>query len=69
MDGWWTEIEEQVQRCLERNGGMSPAELARQLGLSEAAVASVLSLLAHEGKLRIAQVELPPREDRRQLRL
>lgn len=36
MDGWWTGIEEQVERCLERNG-MSPAELARQLGLSEAA--------------------------------
>ena len=69
MDGWWTEIEGQVQRCLERNGGMSPAELARHLGLSESAVASVLSLFAHEGKLRIAQVELPQREDRRQLEL
>lgn len=60
MDGWWAEIESQVQRCLERNGGMSPAELARPLGLTESAVASVLSLLAHEGKLRIAQVDLPP---------
>jgi hypothetical protein len=69
MDGWWTEIESQVRRCLERNGGMTPAELARQLGLSESEVASVLSLLAHEGKLRIAQVELPAREDRRQLSL
>ena len=69
MDGWWTEIEGQVRRCLERNGGMTPAELARQLGLSESEVASVLSLLANEGKLRIAQVELPAREDRRQLSL
>ena len=69
MDGWWTEIDEQVRRCLELNGAMAPAEIARQLGLSEGAVASVLSLLAQEGKLRIARVELPQREDRRQLSL
>jgi hypothetical protein len=69
MDGWWAEIEGQVQLCLERNGRMSPAELGRHLGLTESAVASVLSLLAHEGKLRIAQVELPARDDRRQLSL
>jgi hypothetical protein len=69
MDGWWTEIDEQVRTCLERNGAMAPAEIARQLGLSEGAVASVLSLLAQEGKLRIARVELPQREDRRQLSL
>jgi hypothetical protein len=69
MDGWWTEIDEQVRACLERHGAMAPAEIARQLGLSEGAVASVLTLLAQEGKLRIARVELPPREDRRQLSL
>jgi hypothetical protein len=48
---------------------MAPGELARQLGLSEGAVISVLSLLAQEGKLRIARVELPPREDGSQLSL
>jgi len=69
MDGWWNEIDDQVQRCLERNGAMTPAEIARQLDLSEGAVTSVLSLLAQEGKLRIARVELPPHEDRRQLSL
>lgn len=69
MDGWWTEIDDQVRLCLERHGAMAPAELARQLGLSEGAVMSVLSLLAQEGKLRIARVELPPREDGRQLSL
>ena len=67
MDGWWNEIDDQVRGCLERHGAMAPAEIARQLGLSEGAVASVLSLLAQEGKLRIARVELPQREDRRQL--
>jgi predicted ArsR family transcriptional regulator len=69
MDGWWTEIDDAVRACLERNGAMTPAQIARQLGLSEGAVGSVLSLLAQEGKLRIAQVELPTRDDRRQLTL
>ena len=69
MDGWWTEIDDAVRSCLERHGAMTPADIARQLGLSEGAVGSVLSLLAQEGKLRIARVELPPREDRRQLSL
>lgn len=69
MDGWWTEIDRDVRACLERFGPMSPCEIARQLRLSEGAVASVLSLLAQEGKLRIAKVELPPRDDGRQLSL
>jgi predicted ArsR family transcriptional regulator len=69
MDGWWTEIDDQVRACLQRHGAMAPAELARQLGLSEGAVISVLSLLVQEGKLRIARVELPPGDDGRQLSL
>ena len=67
MDGWWSEIDREVQRCLERNGAMTPAEIGRQLGLSESAVSSVLSMLAQEGKCRIARVELTPGQDRRQL--
>jgi hypothetical protein len=69
MDGWWNEIDDQVQACLERYGAMAPAEIARQLELSEGAVASVLSMLAQEGKLRISRVELNQRDDRRQLSL
>ena len=69
MDGWWNEIDDQVQACLERHGAMAPAEIARQLGLSEGAVASVLSMLAQEGKLHITRVELSQREDGRQLSL
>ena len=63
MDGWWTEIDGQVRDCLERHGALAPADIARLLGLSEGATTSVLSLLAQEGKLRIARVELPPRAD------
>jgi hypothetical protein len=69
MDGWWNEIDDQVRRCLERHGAMEPAEIARQLGMSEGAVMSLLSMLAQEGKLRIARVELPAPDDRRQLSL
>jgi hypothetical protein len=58
MEDWWTEIDDAVRGCLERNGPMAPSEIAGQLGMSEGAVCSVLSLLAQEGKLRIARVEL-----------
>jgi hypothetical protein len=58
MDGWWNEIDEQIEKVLVRSGGMSPADLAREVGLSEAATVSVLSRLATEGRIRIARVEL-----------
>jgi hypothetical protein len=67
MDGWWNEIDQEVHACLERNGAMTPAELGRHLRMSEGAASSVLSMLAHEGKVRIARVELPRPDDGRQL--
>ena len=57
MDGWWNEIDEQIEKALVRAGGMTPADLGREVGLSEAATVSVLSRLAVEGKIRIARVE------------
>ena len=69
MDGWWNEIDDDVHAILERSGPMSPRDLARELRLSEGAVGSVLAMLAQEGKLRIQQVDLPPRDDGRQLSL
>jgi DNA-binding Lrp family transcriptional regulator len=69
MDGWWSEIDRDVRVILERSGPMSPRDIARQLRLSEGAIASVLAMLAQEGKLRINQVELPPGDDGRQLSL
>jgi DNA-binding Lrp family transcriptional regulator len=59
MDDWWNEIDEQIEKALARAGGMSPAELAKEVGLSEAATVSVLSRLATEGKVNIARVETP----------
>ena len=58
MDGWWNEIDTQIEKALSRSGGMAPADLAREVGLSEAATVSVLSRLATEGRVRIARVEL-----------
>ena len=69
MDSWWNDIDRDVHGVLERHGSMTPGEIAHALQLSEGAVSSVLSMLAQEGKLRIARVELPPREDGRQLSL
>ena len=69
MDSWWHDIDRDVNVVLERHGSMTPAEIARMLQLSEGAVSSVLSMLAQEGKLRIARVELPPQDDNRQLSL
>ena len=58
MDGWWSEIDEQIEKALVRNGGLSPADLSREIGLSEAATVSILSRLAAEGKVRMIRVEL-----------
>jgi DNA-binding Lrp family transcriptional regulator len=69
MDGWWNDIDRDVRAVLERHGSLTPAEIARALRMSEGAVSSVLSMLAQEGKLRIARVELPQRDDGRQMSL
>lgn len=61
MDGWWNEIDAQIENALVRTGGMSPADLAKEVGLSEAATVSVLSRLAAEGRISIARVEVPAR--------
>lgn len=69
MDEWWNEIDHEIRQCLERHGTMSPAEIGRQLRMTEGAVSSLLSLLAREGKVRITSVELPQAADPRQLSL
>lgn len=69
MDGWWNEIDHEIRQCLTQNGAMTPSQIARYLRMPEGAVASLLSLLVREGKLRIARVELPAGDDGRQLSL
>lgn len=47
-------------RCLAGNGALTPEETGREMGMSEVAVASLVSGLAREGKVRIRLVELAP---------
>lgn len=63
MDDWWGDIEDEVLGCLAA-GAMRPGDLARKLGMSESAVTSLLSMLAHDGKVRICLVERPPDSER-----
>jgi len=56
VEDWWSGIEREVYECLERHGELSPAELGRQLGMPEAATASLLALLSANGKIRISRV-------------
>jgi len=58
MDGWWSEIDEQIEKALVRSGGMAPRDLARVVGLSEEATVSIVSRLAVEGRVRITGIEL-----------
>jgi hypothetical protein len=56
VDGSWYDIEREIEDCLRRAGDCTPAELGRQLGMSEGATASLICVLAAEGKVRIARV-------------
>ena len=55
---FWTELDTDVLRCLgEQPGGMTPAQIGQQLRLSEAAVCSIIGMLAEAGTVRICSVE------------
>ena len=56
-DEWWTELEAEVLRCLEGRGAVPPVEIANKLGMSEAAAASLLAIMAREGRVKIRSVE------------
>jgi predicted ArsR family transcriptional regulator len=55
--GWWSEIDDQIIACL-RDGPQSTDNLAWRLGISAAAVTSLLLMLAAEGKVRVTGAEL-----------
>ncbi|HXJ78893.1 MAG TPA: helix-turn-helix domain-containing protein [Candidatus Methylomirabilis sp.] len=54
---WWA-IDREILQCLACHDAMTPAEVARELGLSAAEAASLLAMLVREGKVRICQVTL-----------
>src|SRR5436853_6667641 len=56
----WAEIDDAVLGALTEGGGrLTPGQIAKRVGMSEDAVRSVVSMLAEQGKVRIAVVELP----------
>ena len=63
MDGWWDQIEREIRDCLERHGSLTTSELARHLGMSESATASVLRVLAPTGGVQM-NVRVSGRERR-----
>jgi predicted ArsR family transcriptional regulator len=66
---FWTTIDADVLRCLAaRDGEMTPAQIARSLGMSEQAVRSILGMLAEAGKVRVTSVERIVSEPRRPAR-
>ena len=57
----WDEIDHAVIGCLVAGGGtLTIAQIADHVGMSESAVQSVVSMLAEQGRVRIATVELVP---------
>jgi hypothetical protein len=56
----WAEIDDAVLDVLAAGGGrLTLAEIAAKVGMSESAARSVVSMLAEQGRVRIAAVELP----------
>jgi DNA-binding Lrp family transcriptional regulator len=55
-EDWWGDVDAETLRCLSERGPMSPAELGKQLGISEDGATSLVSQLAREGKVRICLV-------------
>jgi hypothetical protein len=59
LDSWWTPIDEAVLGALaEAHGRLTLTAIAVRVGISEDAARSVVAMLAEQGKVRIAMVEL-----------
>ena len=56
-DRWWDDLDAAALECLQAKGAMAPHDVGQHLGLSESAAASLLCLLALEGRVRICLVE------------
>jgi hypothetical protein len=60
MDGWWDELEAEIASWLANRGETPVFELARHLGVSEEATASLLAVLMVGGPIQFCRVELTP---------
>jgi predicted ArsR family transcriptional regulator len=59
MDTWWGDLESEILACLKSHRAIPCADVARQLGVSEDAAASLLTMLANEHKVRLEIAVLP----------
>jgi hypothetical protein len=58
VQDWWEEIETDLIGALATGRPVSLGEVARKIGMSEAAATSLLCSLAQQGKVHIRLVEL-----------
>jgi len=59
---WWSLLDGEVLDCLACGRPVSPEEVGDKLGMSAAAAASLLTMLVHDGRVRITSVERAPRQ-------
>lgn len=59
MDNWWADLESEIFACLKSHRAIPCADVARELGVSEDAAASLLTMLAREHKVTLQIAVLP----------
>jgi DNA-binding Lrp family transcriptional regulator len=57
MHHFWHELDHAILAC-RAGGDDTPLEIGQRLGISEAAVSSILAMLVVEGRVRICRVAL-----------
>ena len=55
---WWDLLDGEVLDCLGCGRPLSPEEVGDKLGMSAASAASLITMLARDGRVRIRPVEL-----------
>lgn len=56
MTDWWRELDDEIVNCLVGDESLTPGELGQKVGMSPAAVTSLLGRLAQEGRITIVRV-------------
>ena len=61
---WWSELDDEIVNCLIGHDSLTPDELSQKVGMSIAAVTSLLGRLAQEGRITIVRVARTSQEAR-----
>ena len=59
-EDFWSLLDGEVLDCLACGRPLSPEEVGAKLGMSAEAAASIITMLARDGRVRITAVELAP---------